>query len=81
MKIYQNPYVNRPCYFIKEVSDSKFARGHQVTLWQGEWKVGRAEYYKKDIKDFPVVGTINLNKVIKEAVLESIKGEKNDLQL
>ena len=76
MKIYMNTGVGRPCYFIpiKPMHRSSRIEAHGrtgigITYWNGEWKVEETSYYNKSIKEFPVVGEIDLKRVLLDAVL------------
>lgn len=65
MKIYRNPWVSRPCYFVPtgtarsaKMEPAKRA-GITVTLWNGEWLLRTSQMYVKDISEMPVVGEIS----------------------
>lgn len=85
MKIYKNTGVNRPCYFIpiKPMHRSSRIEAHGktgigITCWEGNWKVEETSYYNMSIKEFPVVGEIDLKNVLLNAVLSAvaIRGEE-----
>jgi hypothetical protein len=69
--VYKNPYTpSHPTYFIYEATmpkrgmESQRTKGYSVSLVDGEWLVGKAEYYKSSLSDFPIVGEIDKPEVI-----------------
>lgn len=81
MKIYKNPFVSRPCYFVKtgvarsaKMEASK-STGYQVQFWDGKWEVTKAEYYDYSLKnEMPVVAETktSIKSVIDRAVLDAV---------
>lgn len=50
--------------------------GYGLSKIDGKWHFGRSQYYRqslKDIEHFPVVGHIDLDKVMVDAILSAIK--------
>jgi hypothetical protein len=91
MKVYKNPFVSYPCYFIKtgagwsgrgEASKSK---GYSVELHNGKWTCRDSCYYDYTIKhELILVGENrkSIHSIIKEAVicaiLEFVKEEEDE---
>jgi hypothetical protein len=91
MKVYKNPFVSYPCYFVKtgagwsargEASKSK---GYCVELHNGKWTCRDGCYYDDTIKhELILVGENrkSIHSIIKEAVicavLELAKEEENE---
>ena len=69
--VYKNPHTpSYPTYFIYEETmpnrgmEAQKAKGYGVSLVDGEWLVGKAEYYKSSLSDFPTVGEIDKPEII-----------------
>lgn len=76
MKIYKNLWAGYDSYFVHTNSNSKYAYGITVHNGRGQWEVSKSmKYYVSDIKNdrehFPIVGEINLHKILIEAVLNN----------
>lgn len=61
MKIYKNPYVSRPCYFVvtNKARSAKMEmskhNGYNVSLWDGKWEIYKGQMYDNAFKDMPLV--------------------------
>ncbi len=85
MKIYQNKWSGLKRYFIKifevSVGRRRLGKGISIILYPGnKWRISW-EYYdpydlKNDSEHFPVVGNINLKKLLIEAILNAV-GERD----
>lgn len=77
MKIYKNLWAGYETYFIKTSSNGKFSYGYVIVNVDGKWTINKGSFYSSDLKHdnehFPVVGNINLDKVIIDAVLKEIR--------
>jgi hypothetical protein len=75
MKIYKNLWASYDCYFICSNSDKKYHYGYLIWKPKNEWEFCPSQFYNSDIKDtghFPVVGNIDLNSIIVDAVLNIV---------
>ena len=55
--------------------------GYSLSKIGGKWKFERSDYYTSSIRDtehFPVVGHIDLNKAMTDAILSAIKDGGNE---
>lgn len=55
--------------------------GYSLSKIDGKWDLKRSQYYRQHIKDiehFPVVGHIDLDKVVIDAILSEIKDGAGD---
>lgn len=90
MKIYKNPFVSRPCYFVKtgkafsyKCEGSK-SKGYQVQFWNGKWEVKEACYYDSSLRnEMPIVAEnrTSIQGVIEKAILNAVLdlvGENKD---
>ena len=73
--ILKNLWAGYDCYLVYwgRGHGRDFARMICVHNANGKWEIRNAEYYTSDLKDqehFPVVGYIDLNTIIKTAVLD-----------
>lgn len=53
--------------------------GYSLSKIDGKWRFERSQYYRQTIKDtehFPIVGHIDLDSVMVDAVLSAIKDEE-----
>lgn len=80
MKIYKNPWVSRPCYFVA-TGTARSAKmeaakrdGITVTLWNGEWLLRKSQMYVKSLHEMPVVGEISKAE-LESTVIASILGK------
>ena len=81
MKIYRNPFVSYPCYFVKtgagwsgraEASKSK---GYCVEQHDGKWICRNGGYYDDTIKNELILVAENresIHKVIENAVIDTV---------
>ncbi len=79
MKIYKNLWAGYDCYFVKTNSDKMYAYGFNVHNAHGKWEVSKGKRYISSLRDmehYPIVGNIDLNKILIESVLEKVEGEK-----
>lgn len=76
MKIYQNLWAGYKSYFVKTTQNKKYAYGYSLLQIDEEWQLKRGSYYTHDLENdtehFPIVGNINLNKIIINAILYAI---------
>ena len=85
MKVYKNPFVSRPYYFVpagvaRTVGCGASAKtGYAVEFWDGKWVVNKASFYDCDLKkELPVVAENNLsiqsviNRAVMDAVLDAV---------
>ena len=82
MKIYKNLWVSYDCYFICSNSNKKYCYGYLVQKPKDKWEFCHGQFYNSDIKDtehFPIVGEIDLNNIIIEAVLNNIVNEGDEI--
>jgi hypothetical protein len=78
MKIYKNLYTSYDEYFIQAESDRTYSYGYIVSRPTGEWKLRGGQFYISDILDethFPIVGEIDIDSVVSNAVLNAVKKE------
>ena len=79
MKIYKNPWVSRPHYFVptgparSAKMESAKCNGITVTLWNGEWMLEKSQMYVKSLDKMPVVGEISKAE-LESTVIASILG-------
>lgn len=83
MKIYRNPFVSYPCYFVKtgagwsgraEASKSK---GYCVEQHDGKWTCRNGCYYDDTIRNELILVAENresIHKVIEKAVIDAVLG-------
>lgn len=81
MKIYENRWAGYKTYFICLGQNSTYAYGIKVYYLSGKWHVNKCSHYLGDIRNdrehFPIVGNINLKKLVIDAVLNEVsKGDK-----
>lgn len=85
MKIYQNKWSGLKRYFIKifEVSVGRRRLGKGISIilypdnkWRISWEYCDPYDLKNDSEHFPVVGNINLKKLLIEAILNAV-GERD----
>lgn len=80
MKIYRNPWVSRPCYFVQTGTarsakmEAAKCNGITVTLWNGEWLLRKSQMYVKSLHEMPVVGEISKAE-LESTVIASILGK------
>ena len=77
MKIYKNLWAGRETYFVRMRQDKRFAYGVGITNNEGKWGLRKnMTFYLEDLnhdsKHFPVVGEINLNEIIRRAIMEAV---------
>ena len=81
MKIYKNLWAGYDAYFIKTGQNAKYAYGYLVHNANKKWDVRSSQFYIKDIREdvdhFPVVGEINLKKLVIDNVLKIVGGNDN----
>lgn len=77
MKIYKNLWAGHETYFIKCGQDKIFAYGYGLVLTGNKWDLHKANYYlsslREDREHYPVVGNINLKKIVTEEILSTIR--------
>lgn len=78
MTIHKNLWAGYETYFIRMGSSGRYATGIKVFKIDGEWRVDfNTRFYASDLKydreHFPVVGSIDVKKVILDAVMEVVK--------
>ena len=76
MKIYENVRAGYKCYFVKTSTGGDFAFGTTLAKVHNKWELSDSHLCREDLKDeshYPLVGNINLNKVIIEAILSAIE--------
>ena len=79
--VYKNPNTpSYPTYYIYERTmpkrgmEAQYTKGYSVSLVNGEWLVGKAEYYKHSLEEFPIVGEIDRPEVvIARALFDAVK--------
>ena len=77
MNVYKNLWAGHETYFIRLGSSGRYAVGIGVVNIKGEWKVNRnARYYASDLRNdrehFPIVGNVDLNSMIIEAIKREV---------
>lgn len=81
MKVYKNPFVSRPYYFVPTGvartgrCEASARTGYSVEFWDGKWVVNKVRFYDCDLKkELPVVAENNLSiqAVINRAVLDAV---------
>lgn len=62
MKIYRNPNVKRPLYFVKMgpggrsfKGEASKSQGYELELDGGKWEIRKAAYYDQTLREFPQV--------------------------
>lgn len=84
MKIYKNLWAGLETYFVRVRQDERFAYGVGITNNEGKWGLRKnMMLYLNDLnhdsEHFPLVSEINLNEIIRRAIMESVgvrdKGE------
>lgn len=78
MTIHKNLWAGYEAYFIRMGSSGRYATGIKVFKIDGEWRVDfNTRFYASDLKydreHFPVVGSIDVKKVILDAVMGVVK--------
>lgn len=77
MKIYKNPYVSRPCYFVvtNKVRSAKtemsMRNGYNVCLLDGKWEIYKGQMYDDAFNEMPLV--YEDKKFIGRIMLEALK--------
>jgi hypothetical protein len=78
MKVYKNPFVSYPCYFVKTGAgwsargEASKIKGYDVELHNGKWTCRDGCYYDDTIKhELILVGENrkSIHSIIKEAVI------------
>lgn len=72
-KLFQN---DNDYYFVKQYSDDIYSYGLVICRPLNEWKVSLGKFYNSDLSDnvhFSLLGDIDLDKAIIEAVLINIR--------
>lgn len=81
MKIYRNPFVSYPCYFVKTgagwygKAEASKSKGYCVELHDGKWTCRDGCYYDFTIKHelIPVAeNRESIRKVIEKAVIDTV---------
>lgn len=80
MKIYRNPWVSRPSYFVptsavrQGLGLNQEATGIVVEKWGDTWNVRKGSYYSHDVPNMPLVfeNRVPIQKVIKETILQTV---------
>ena len=76
--IYRNKWAGFETYFIYLNSvpfskvEAKKVGGLKIVNIDGKWELNKAEFYKNSLQDsehFPIVGYININKLLIKAIL------------
>lgn len=78
MTIYKNLWAGYEAYFVHMGNSGRYTTGIKVFKIDGEWYVDfNTRFYASDLKydreHFPVVGRVDIKKVIKEAVMKEIE--------
>lgn len=84
MTIHRNLWAGYETYFIRMGSSGRYATGIALRNIRGEWRMDFAtRYYASDLRHdkehFPVVGKIDVKKVILDALLKEL-GRDNEEQ-
>ena len=81
-KVYENLWAGNKTYFVCLANNGRMATGIRLLKTKEGWNVGYAvNYYSESLKDekrFPVVGTVDINKAITEAILNAVKENEED---
>lgn len=85
--IFRNLWAGYETYFVYQSSVWSYkneppkVQGYGMAFVNGKWKVKKAQYYTRDLQNdtehFPVVGHIDVDKVLIDAILAAI-GERKD---
>ena len=72
MTVYKNNWAGYETYFIRMGNSGQYAKGIALRNFNGKWKVDfHATFYRSDLRNdrehFPIVGRLNLEKLILEA--------------
>lgn len=78
MTIHKNLWAGYETYFVRMGSSGRYATGISVVNVDGDWRVEfNAKYYVSDLRHdkehFPVVGSVDIKAVVKDAVLKAIE--------
>lgn len=78
MTIHKNLWAGYETYFVRMGSSGRYATGISVVNVDGDWRVEfNAKYYASDLRHdkehFPVVGSVDIKRIVKDAVLKVIE--------
>ena len=78
MTIHKNLRAGYETYFVRMGTSGRYATGISVVNVDGDWRIDlSAKYYASDLRHdkehFPLVGSVDIKKVVKDAVLKSIE--------
>ena len=78
MTIHRNLWAGYETYFIRMGSSGRYATGIALRNIHGEWRMDFAtRYYASDLRHdkehFPVVGSVDIKAVVKDAVLKAVE--------
>lgn len=82
MTIHKNLWAGYETYFVRMGTSGRYATGIGVVNVDGDWRVDFSEkYYANDLRHdkehFPVVGSIDIKAVVKDAVLKAVKPKED----
>lgn len=89
MKIYRNPFVSYPCYFVKtgegwsEKAEASKSKGYCVEQHDGKWTCRNGCYYDFTIKNelIPVAKSKeSIHKIIEKAVIDAVLALVNEAE-
>lgn len=85
MIIHKNLWAGHETYFVRMGTSGRYATGISIANVDGDWRVNfKATYYasdlRNDIEHFPVVGSIDIKTVVKEAVLKAIEPKEGQYE-
>jgi len=77
-KIFKNLWAGYETYFIRMRTSEKYTTGIKIVKANNGWKVAHStRFYTSDIKNdhvhFPIVGEIDIDKLILDSVLNIVK--------
>lgn len=82
MTIYKNLWAGYETYFVRMGTSGSYATGIGVSNVNGDWRVDfSTKYYAVDLRydkeHFPIVGGVDIKKVVKEAVMKAIEPKED----
>ena len=82
MTIHKNLWAGYETYFVRMGSSGRYATGISVVNVDGDWRVEfNTKYYASDLRHdkehFPVVGSIDIKTIVKDAVLKVIESKED----
>ena len=78
MTIHKNLWAGYETYFVRMGTSGEYATGIGIVNVDGDWRINfKATYYASDLRydkeHFPIVGSVDIKKVVKEAVIKAIE--------